>query len=196
MVAPITDDGNTIRNLLPSISTDLVSTQLQGSRLGEALERARNLLNGQPQDSQHSILLISDGDFAEPDLERQVADLAAEGISLHVLGVGTTGGGPVPGRQGRFLTDNRRQTVESRLDESGLQRLAASGQGEYITADYRDEDTGRILKLAIAGGQASAADDERIKIWNDTFYWLLLPAMLAMLGGFRKYRQLESEGQP
>jgi len=193
VISPITDDGQAIRSLLPAISSDLV--RLQGSRLGEALARARTLLAGQPEESQHSILLISDGDFAEPGLEKQVETLAAEGIRLHVLGIGTTGGGPVPGRNGRFLTDGQRQVIESKLDEKGLKRLAEAGGGSYLSADYRDEDTSTILQLATSSGNTRVADEQRFRVWNERFYWLVIPAMLALLPGFRKYRPAEEEGE-
>lgn len=188
VITPITEDGQTIRNMLPSISSDLV--RLQGSRLRQALERADTLLAGQPKESQHSILLISDGDFIEPDLDQAVQSLSAKGVRLLVLGVGTTGGGPVPGYSGRFIMDGRRQPVESKLDEAGLKQLAELGNGIYITADFRDDDTTRILQFASEGGQAKAAGDERARVWNERFYWLLFPAMLAMLPAFRRYRTL------
>ncbi len=191
VIAPITDDTQSIRSLLPAISSDLV--RLQGSRLGQALERARGLLAGQPERSQHSILLISDGDFAEPGIEQQVKALAREGIHLSVLAVGTPGGGPVPGRNGRFLTDARRQVVESRLDRTGLERLARAGGGLYLEADYRDEDTRRLLAWATSEQAAEAAGDERIRVWNERFYWLVIPVMLALLPAFRKTRSLEEE---
>lgn len=188
VITPITEDGQTIRSVLPSISSDLV--RLQGSRLRQALERADTLLAGQPKDSQHSMLLISDGDFVEPDLDQAIQSLSAKGVRLLVLGVGTTGGGPVPGHSGRFLMDGRRQPVESKLDEARLKQLAALGNGTYIRADFRDDDTTRLLQLAAEGGQTKAAGDERARVWNERFYWLLLPAMLAMLPAFRRYRTL------
>ena len=186
VITPITEDGQSIRNMLPSISSDLV--RLQGSRLRQGLERAGTLLAGQPEESRHSILLISDGDFVEPDLDKTVQSLKDAGVRLHVLGIGTPGGGPVPGHSGRFLMDSRRQLIESRLDEAGLKRLAELGNGVYIRADFRDDDTRRILQLAAEGGQAKAADDERARVWNERFHWLLFPAMLAMLPAFRRYR--------
>ncbi|MCP4283864.1 MAG: VWA domain-containing protein [Gammaproteobacteria bacterium] len=186
VITPITEDGQTIRSMLPAISSDLV--RLQGSRLRQALERAGTLLAGQPEESQHTILLISDGDFVEPELDKAVQSLSAKGIRLHVLGIGTLGGGPVPGHSGRFLMDSRQQPVESRLDESGLKRLAELGDGIYLTADFRNEDTTHILQLASSGSQAKAAGDERARVWNERFYWLLFPAMLAMLPAFRRYR--------
>ena len=189
VVSPITEDSQAVRNLLPSLSTDLV--RLQGSRLGQALDRARTLLAGQPEKTQHSILLISDGDFADLQVEQQVQQLAQEGIQLHVLGVGSSGGGPVPGQKGRFLTDSRRQTIESRLDEAGLINLANAGSGTYQTADFRDGDTSTILKEVMARGKAQAAGDEQVLVWNERFYWLVLPVMLLLLPGFRRHLQLE-----
>ena len=186
VITPITEDGQTIRSILPSISSDLV--RLQGSRLRQALERAGTLLAGQPKESQHSILLISDGDFIEPDLDRAVQSLSADGVRLHVLGIGTPGGGPVPGHGGRFILDGSRRPVESKLDEAGLKHLAQLGKGTYLTADFRDDDKLRILQLAAEGGQAKAVNDERARVWNERFHWLLLPAMLAMLPAFRRYR--------
>jgi len=191
VMAPITDDTQSIRNLLPAISSNLV--RLQGSRFEQALERARALLAGQPEKSQHSILLISDGDFDEPGIEQQVKALARDGITLHVLAVGTPDGGPVPGRKGRFLTDSQRQVVESRLQETTLRKLAEAGNGIYLHADYRDLDTAEILSLATAKQTAEAAVDERIRVWNERFYWLLLPAMLGLLPAFRKYRSADGE---
>lgn len=193
VITPITEDGQSIRNLLPSISSELV--RLQGSRLREALVRAATLLAGQPEDSRRSILLISDGDFVDSDLEQMVQALAEEGIRLHVLGIGTTGGGPVPGISGRFLLDNRRQPVESRLDEAGLKRLAQLGNGIYQTADYRDNDTRRILQLAQEGGKAKAVGEERARVWNERFYWLVIAVMLALLPAFRRHRTINQEEQ-
>lgn len=184
VVAPITEDAATIKSLLPHISPDLV--RLQGSRLSQALERASHLLAGQPEESIQSILLITDGDFADPDLEQQIKALSAEGVTLHIMGVGTEGGGPVPTTIGRFLMDNRGQTVESRLDEEALQRFADAGNGTYVTADFRDEDTARILELATHGSQAGEKAEETARIWNERFYWLLLPVLLALLTRFRR----------
>ena len=191
VLTPITDDTQAIRNLLPAISSDLV--RLQGSRFEQALARARALLAGQPEKSQHSILLISDGDFDEPGIEQQVKALAREGITLNVLAVGTPGGGPVPGRNGRFLTDAQRQVVESQLQEETLKRLAKAGNGVYLRADYRDQDTAEILALATSRQTAEAASDERVRVWNERFYWLVIPAMLGLLPAFRKYRSAEEE---
>ncbi len=184
VIAPITEDAKSIRAELPAISTDLVD--LQGSRLAVALDRAKQLLAGQPADSTNSILLISDGDFVEPGLEEQIKALAAKGIRFFALGVGTPGGGPVPARLGRWLTTPSGAPVESRLNAEQLERLAKAGNGEYIAADYSDDNVKRILRLAAQGQKArAAAGDERTRVWNERFYWLVLIAAALVLPLFR-----------
>ena len=193
VITPVTEDGNAILAVLPSISTDLV--RLQGSRLQDALQRAETLLAGQPEQSRRNILLVSDGDFVEPELQKQVAELSANGIRLHILGIGTVGGGPVPGHNGRFLIDARGQTIESRLEEQRLRQLAEAGDGLYQTADYRDEDSDRLLRAAVEGSQAETLPGQRIRVWNERFYWPLLLVMLLLLPLFRRYRRLDPAGE-
>jgi Ca-activated chloride channel family protein len=175
VVAPITDDGQTIRAILPAIDSNLV--RLQGSRLGQALERAQSLFAGQPEKTQHSLLLISDGDFADnrKALEKQIRQLAEGDVRLHILGVGTTDGGPVPGHVGRFLTDSRNRPVESRLEVEELERLAKLGNGAYLSADY------------VIGGNALSSEEEQVRVWKERFYWLVLTVMLLLLTTFRRH---------
>ena len=184
VVSPITEDAKTIEGQLPAISTDLVS--LKGSRLGTALDRARELLAGQPEDSANSILLVSDGDFPEDGLKDKAEELAEAGISLHALGVGTPGGGPVPTQFGRWMTATAGQTVESRLEEDLLAALAKAGGGVYINASYRDDDTQRVLELAARGQKAqAAAGDARTRVWNERFYLLVVVLMALLFPLFR-----------
>jgi Ca-activated chloride channel family protein len=189
VVSPITEDAKSIRNELPALSTDLVD--LQGSRLSVALDRAKQLLAGQPADSTNSILLITDGDFPEPGIPDQVKALADKGIRLFVLGIGTPGGGPVPARFGRWLTSPSGAAVESQLNTEELERLAKAGDGEYITADYRDDDTRRILELAARGQKARAAQgDARTRVWNERFFWLVLLGAAMLLPLFRTHSRI------
>lgn len=183
VISPITEDSQTLLNALPALSTDLA--QLQGSRLLPALDRAETLLAGLSEDSARGILLISDGDFDEQGLEDRVRELAAKGIHLHALGIGTEDGGPVPGRGGGWLTDRGGQAIISRLGESQLQRLAQAGGGLYQRADYREDDTGELLQAIAVARLPTEASNERTRIWNDRFYLPVLVVMILLLPGFR-----------
>ncbi len=190
VISPITEDSQSLLNALPAVNTDLAS--LKGSRLDAALERARQLLG--TGESGRSILLISDGDFDEPDLTTKIAELRRKGITLHVLGIGTPGGGPIPAQSGQrdLLRDRSGRIIESRLNERLLQQLAKAGGGRYLQADFRDDDSEAILELTAGDLGQPTPTQEKTRVWNEHFYWLLLPLMLILVPRFRRRQRLES----
>ena len=184
VVAPITEDTAGIRRLLPALVPELV--RLQGSRLSAALERAEQLLAGQPAGSGKSILLISDGDFVETGLEEQLRRLSAEGIRLHVLGVGTAEGGSVPVGNGRWMRDRSGRPVISRLNEAYLRELSNVNGGTYRRADFRDNDTREILAEVEDYSSARAIGKGQTRVWHERFYWLVGLGLLLLLPWFRR----------
>jgi Ca-activated chloride channel family protein len=184
VVAPVTEDMNSIRHVLPSLDTSLV--QLPGSRLGYALDRAGELISGQPKDNVNSILLISDGDFEEPGLEVHMKELATRGIHVHVLGIGTPQGDTVPAPDGTWITDRNGRPVISKLNEPLLKSLATAGGGIYQLADYRQLDTDRILAAVRNNSRPGNQLQERTRVWNEHFYWLAGLALLLLLPQFRR----------
>ncbi len=186
VVSPVTEDMRGISRVLSALDTSLV--RLQGSRLLSALDRAQELLAGQPAESVNSILIISDGDFEEPGLEQRLEELAAAGIRVHVLGVGTPEGDAVPG-QGRdnpWIMNRTGQPVISSLNEPLLKSLAKAGNGIYQRADYREKDTGRILAEVKAQALPDTDRDERTRVWNERYFWLTGLALLLLLPMFRR----------
>ena len=190
VISPVTEDTFAIQNSLPALSTDLAS--LQGSRLVPALDRAEGLLAGLPQDSARSMLLISDGDFDEPDLAARVQALAAAGIRLHVLGIGTPEGAPVPASLSRPLTDRTGAAVSSRLNEPLLEALALAGGGVYQRADFRDGDTRAVLRAAVRQRVPPTASDQRTRIWNERYWIPVLLVVVLLLPQFRAWPRLGS----
>ena len=183
VLSPITEDTFTILNALPALSTDLA--RLQGSRLHQALDRAEGLLGSLPEDSARSILLISDGDFDEPELVERIGKLAEQGIRLHVLGIGTEEGARVPAQQGGWIHDRTGQPIRSSLNEALLKELAEAGQGRYLLADYRDQDTEEILEAAAVTRLPPEAGDERTRIWNERYYLPVLALAAFLVPSFR-----------
>jgi len=183
VISPITEDIYTILNGLPALSTELV--RLQGSRLDAALDRAEQLLGSLPKDSSRAILLISDGDFDEPDLVSRIEKLAEQGIRFYTLGVGTEEGARVPAPQKGWILDRSGQPIRSSLDEKLLEELAKAGNGTYQLASYRDEDTKSILEAAAVSRLPPEAGDERTRVWNERFYLPVLALVALLLPNFR-----------
>jgi Ca-activated chloride channel family protein len=184
VVSPITEDMNGISRVLSALDTNLV--RLQGSRLSFALERAEELIAGQPAESVNSLLIITDGDFDEAGLDQQLHAIAAAGVRVHVMGVGTPEGDAVPGPRSQWITDRSGRPVVSPLNEKLLRELATAGNGIYLRADYRDKDTRKILAQVKAQALPQNDSKERTRVWNERFYWLAGLALLLLLPLFRR----------
>lgn len=185
VIAPVTEDLKSIRRILPALSTDLV--RLQGSRLSSALERAGQLLEGQPQDSSHSLLLISDGDFVEEGLINQIEVLSKKGMKLHVLGIGTKEGGWVPEPDKPMRSQGFWNPVLSRVNEEQLRSLAKAGSGIYQSADYLDDDTQEILDAVMQHGSVQTAGDNQTRIWEEQFFWLVGLVLILLMSQYRRF---------
>ncbi|NKN32599.1 vWA domain-containing protein [Marichromatium bheemlicum] len=188
VLAPITEDNDTLLSRLPVLATDLASPQLQGSNLEAALERAATLLDPRSTDTGRAILLISDGDFTTPLPLEQVRTLAARGIRLHVLGIGIEQGTLVPAPQGGWIhdpMDPTRQPVRSALEPERLEALAEAGDGRYRVATQDQSDTRALLAASAEQARSAEVGEERARIWNERFWIPLIVLALLVLSEFR-----------
>ena len=133
-LVPLTIDYDAFLRFIDLLDPGL--TALPGSNLARALEVSGQLLSSSAEHSR-AVVLLSDGEFHDPDTLAAARRLGKRHIPLYVIGVGTNAGGPVPDSDGHFIR-YQGQTVISRLDRSGLQTLAKAGQGAYF--DLQDDD--------------------------------------------------------
>ena len=133
-LVPLTTDYDAFLRFTDLLDPGL--TALPGSNLARALEVAGQLLSSSAEHSR-AVVLLSDGEFHDPDTLAAARQLGKRHIPLFVIGVGTDAGGPVPDSDGHFIR-YQGQAVISRLDRSGLQTLAKTSQGAYF--DLQDDD--------------------------------------------------------
>jgi Ca-activated chloride channel family protein len=136
VVSPLTDDTDTIANLVPALHPAIMP--LPGSNVEMAVDRALSLFADAGM-RQGEILLVTDEVASEalPTLKEQ---LQGSGIRLSVLGVGTPEGAPIPTGDGGFARTGGNEIVIARLNERDLQQLSAALGGTYtgLSADDRD----------------------------------------------------------
>ncbi|MDM8565081.1 VWA domain-containing protein [Candidatus Halobeggiatoa sp. HSG11] len=184
LVAPLTDDYQTLRHLLYELDIGLLP--VQGSRLALAIENSVNWLKGQTMNAVPHLLLISDGDFDEQDFKDSLQLVQKGNFHLHSLGVGTTQGDVIPMKDGNWQKDTNGEVVISHLNEDYLRKLAVTGHGIYRKADYRNLDTQAIL-AAIDDSISIAAQDKALqKLWHERFYILVGLMLIFILPWFRK----------
>lgn len=127
---PITADYVSAKIFLSSINTE--SVPIQGTALAEALTSSAKSFSTQSSRSR-AIILITDGEDHEGDVQAAARAIADEGIRIYCIGVGSPQGKPIP-KNGELMKDANGEIVVSRLDEAVLQEIAGIGGGKYVRA--------------------------------------------------------------
>lgn len=183
-VTPLTTDTRTIAALVSSLSSDIMPSR--GSYPEAGISRAAQLLR-QAAASRGEILLVSDSGVSPAAMEL-ARELHGEGMTLHVMAVGTAQGGPIPQVGGGFLSDGSGQVVVNRVNLAALQRLAEAGGGRFtgLTPDDRDLDRLFVGEAMLAGVLADDGEELRTEIWRDQGVWLVLLLLPLLAMSFRR----------
>ena len=183
-VSPLTEDGNTLINLIPTLHPSLLPAY--GSNTEQAIENGIELLASAGY-QRGDLLLISDGvdRSAFADISSQIA--SAGDIRLHILGLGTAQGAPIPTGNGGFVKDRNGAILIPKLDASGLQQLAKLGNGTYSSLTSDDSDIEQLL-MAIKQQfpNTTELDNRTFDLWDDRGFWLIILLIPLLLLSFRK----------
>lgn len=161
-LAPLTQDRAAVRLVLEALSSATVSEP--GSDLGRALKLAQRVLPPTRREEQ-ALVLWTDGEDLEAGARAAVDELAAAGIRVFAVGVGTPAGDVVPvlddrGRAVDVKRDEGGAAVRSRLDEPLLRTIARRTRGGYFAAARPGGELPRLL--GALGGLARSARGERL----------------------------------
>ncbi len=133
-MCPLTADRDALELYLDALDPSLFPQQ--GTDLGTAVQTALEAF-GKDKQARRVLVLISDGEDHEQQLETAVSQLKTDPPTIYTVGIGTPEGAPLPQRndEGRvtgYRSDREGRTVTSRLEEDALQSLARAGRGAYV----------------------------------------------------------------
>lgn len=177
LVSPLTDDANTIINMLPALDPSIMP--LPGSRLAPALELAAELQRGGGANSGR-LLVITD---EIRDVE--AASDAAGSYEISVLGVGTATGAPIPLQQG-YLKDSAGVMVIPALDAGQLRQFADRVGGRFATLTLGDADLEYLLAPSAVPDDEFRAVDRDFDVWFEEGPWLVLLLLPIAALAFRR----------
>jgi Ca-activated chloride channel family protein len=179
---PLTSDYSALKIFLNSVSTDLVSTQ--GTALGTAIEVSLQAFENAPENGR-SILILTDGENHEDDAVAAAAKANDAGVTVHILGLATPEGGPVPrfnkrGKKIGFLETKEGQPVVSKLDESTLIATARAGGGVFTRAQRSFIDVNPILD-EFAKSLKTQSTDVRFTDYDHKFQFFILLSIILLV---------------
>ena len=175
LLSPLTTDQDALSQFIREVRTDI--NPMGGSNLCAAIQFAHQKLLADPTTRQHvrAIVLISDGENANPCDQNMLSPLRLQNIPLITVGVGTETGSSI--RKGNdFVRDDDRQIVRTRLNRPFLQDLARDGRGQFIESDANGRYVNELADLlrSLRGG---VLDQQRVAVSTNKYYYFLLAAL-------------------
>ena len=189
---PLTRDLGAAATVLESVESGAILLE-RGTSAASGLALAHELFDDETSGGR-LVLLISDGDDLGADPAGNAAALAADGIELLVVGVGTASGGIVPlrhpvTREWVALTDRDGEPVITRLDESGLRAMAEAGGGRYLGTDLAS--VPGTVRSRLAGLDQVSFGATTTSLPIERFQWFAAAALaLALLATAVEWRAL------
>lgn len=181
VVTPLTDDNNTIANLIPALHPTMMPAF--GSNPSAGIALAINLLE-QTAIKKGRLLLITDG-IEESDINKIEQQLNSN-LSLSILAIGTTAGAPIPTGDG-YLKDNNGHIVSPKLTRKTLQALSSLTNGRYSETSFDNTDIGFLLPEKSTGlGTTSTETEQQLDQWLDRGALLCLLLLPVALLSFRR----------
>ena len=178
---PLTSDYSSLKIFLNAVNTDLIATQ--GTALGNAIDVSVKAFENAPENGR-SIIILTDGENHEDDAVASASKAQAEGITVHILGLATAEGGPVPklnnrGKKIGFIEDENGNPVVSKLDEPSLIAAAQAGGGLFSRSNKSYVNISPVLD-ALAQTEKTANSDIRYTDYDHKFQIFLLVSIFLL----------------
>lgn len=178
---PLTLDYDAFEDSVRELDTD--SVLVPGTDIASALFAGRSAFDKAAR--RKILVLLTDGE----DLEKAGIDVAkkvaADGVTVFAVGVGTPTGGTiqVPGPDGALtpLLDGKDQPVTSRLDEGTLRSIAEATGGTYRRLDSIQGGMADVAS-ALKDPQSKAVTMFRKRRGIDRYQWPLAVAIFLLVG--------------
>lgn len=170
---PITTDYSAAKMFLQALNTDMISSQ--GTAISDAIELATTYYD-EEQQTNRVLVIISDGEDHEGNIEDIAAQAAEQGIRIFTIGVGTEKGGPIPIKRNgviqNYKKNNQGETVITKLNPGTLQEIANSANGSYIEGNVTSNVTERIAE-ELQNIEKTEFEAKQFADFKSHFQWFL-----------------------
>lgn len=178
---PLTTDYSAASLFLGAV--DFNSVPQQGTAIASAINLATQSFDS--ASTQKTIIIITDGEDHEGDIESAVDNAIEKGIKIYTIGLGSPDGVPIPiydekGNLHGFKTDRDGKTVLTKLNETILKEIASKGNGSYYRGnnyeDYLDKIYSELSEL-----EKAEFGTKKVTDYESRYYYLLIPAILLLI---------------
>lgn len=178
---PLTTDYSAANLFLSAV--DFNSVPQPGTAIASAINLALQSFDSAATDK--AIILITDGEDHEGDIDAAVEEAKEKEIKVYTIGLGSPDGLPIPvydnsGRQVGFKQDNNGQTVLTKLNESILKEIASNGNGKYYRGNNYEDYLDKIYN-DLSSLEKAEFGVKKVTDYEDRFYYFLIPAIILLI---------------
>ncbi len=174
---PLTTDHGAAAMFVSSASPGAVPQQ--GTVIREALTRSAGAFNAVERRFK-AVVLISDGEDHDEEAIKTSKELAAQGMMINTVGIGSPEGAYIPDpATGGNKKDELGNDVISKLNEEELKQIAENTNGVYVRLQDSD-DAVKTLLQQLSQIETKAYGDVSLTNYK-TFYWWFAGFMLLLL---------------
>jgi len=183
-LVPLTLDADAVGLFLETLEPGFVPTP--GTSLGQGLAEGIRLFVDESRENK-VMVLVSDGEDLEGDVDEAVSRAKKAGVIVHTVGVGTEKGEPVPnfdreGNPAGFKKDQDGNVVVSRLNPATLEAIAQGTGGRFFRISTTDTGLAGLVS-AIDGMQERSLAREYSYRKKERFQVPLAVGLLALALG-------------
>ncbi|MEQ9502871.1 MAG: VWA domain-containing protein [Deltaproteobacteria bacterium] len=183
-LCPLTVDHAALKLQLRSATPD--DLPRGGTSIGDAIRAGRQMLESAPETgAARAIVIVTDGEEHEGEPEKLAEESEKAGIEVHVVGVGSRTGEPIPlsenGKVTGYLKDNQGRTVVSRLNEEMLSSIASAGSGLVALPGENGGLDLAPVRNHLATLKKAELEDRVVRIYEERYQWPLAVALLLLL---------------
>ena len=175
---PLTADHAAAKMYLSAATIESVPTQ--GTVIADALRTCNAAFNAKEK-KYKAVVLISDGEDHDETAIKTAQSMAASGVVIYTIGVGSPRGAPlIDETTSEAKLDNEGNTVISKLNEAELKMIAQKGNGQYLLFNNTDAVVSNISSQLGSMDQRTVTDDSLVN-YKSYFQYFLAAAFLVLL---------------
>ncbi|HNU13125.1 MAG TPA: VWA domain-containing protein [Chitinophagaceae bacterium] len=175
---PLTVDHGAASLFISSATPDAVPQQ--GTVISDALKMSAGVFNSAEKRFK-TVVLISDGEDHDADAISTAKDLAAQGVMINAIGIGSPDGSSiVDPATGQNKRDEAGNTIISKLNEEGLKEIAQYTNGIYIRLQNSDDAIASI-KSQLSQIERKAFGDVSQMNFKTYYIWFAVAMFILLL---------------
>jgi Ca-activated chloride channel family protein len=178
---PLTIDYSAANLFLSAIDFGIIPQP--GTAIASAIEMA--IRSFDTASTQKAIILITDGEDHEGDIEKAIESAKEKNIKIYAVGLGSPEGAPMPiydSQKNRigFKTDKDGNIVLSKLNEDILKKISSEAGGKYFLGNNYEDHLEKIY-ADLQNLEKAEFGTKRISDYQTRYYLFLIPAFLLMI---------------